>query len=188
VDRDRFETPARPVLEESKNMWKTIGVLAVATGMLALVAAVANARPRGGGATGKRNVIAEAVPLCASSTDADLDNICDLIADTNGEQITSSVCADLANGDNGVVDYSGRNCDKNEEALLRRSSSAALALDDFLARTKGAQLATAADYLCKYAAKATALAGVGKFDDGSEDLAADATDIAESLAGSGTCD
>ena len=158
-----------------------IGTFVLAIGLV-LGMGPADAGPRAG-ATGKRDVIGDAEAICGGSPAGSLQDACDLLAATNGEQdLFSEGCnSEFDLTDNGVVTYSLRNCDKNEEALLRLAASAVLSIEDFLEGGKDQQLETAADYLCKYSAKATALDGVGKFDDGAEDLAADAEIIADDI-------
>jgi len=118
------------------------------------------------------------------NTDPDLGNllnVCQLVADTNGEQITPGACKnDLDNGDNDIVDYLLRNCDRNETALLRKASSAVLSLSDYLIKSKEKQQATAGAYLCSYAGKYAELEGAGKLSSES-DLGMDAEGIADDI-------
>jgi hypothetical protein len=127
--------------------------------------------------TGKRDVIADAAPICAASGDANVQAACQLLDATNGAQDTTTAgCTKSFDGtDNGIVDYLLRNCDKNEEALLRSAASAVLSLDDF-ANGKLQQDETAAGYLCRYADKFMLLQATGKLI-ATRNLADDALDI-----------
>ncbi|MDH5698673.1 MAG: hypothetical protein OEZ41_01775 [Nitrospirota bacterium] len=138
----------------------------------------------------QRDVIADAGVICGAVITEDpaspIQNACDLRDNTNGLQILEGVCTDSFDGiDNEVADYLLRNCDRNEEALLRQASSAVLSLDDALARGKEKQKETAAGYLCSYAVKADLLVGTGKLvftvKEPPVDLAEDARDIASAL-------
>jgi hypothetical protein len=101
---------------------------------------------------------------------------------TNGSQEIDSSCnSPFDNIDHHVLVYRLRNCDKNEEALLRNASSAVLAIDDWLTRGKIQQKQAAAGYACSYADKYDLLIGAGKLSDGGADLASDAQNIAAAL-------
>ena len=131
----------------------------------------------------QRDIIEDAGVICGAANSAgfSLQHACDLRDHTNGEQILEGVCTNSFDGiDNEVADYLLRNCDKNEEALLRQASSAVLSLDDYLVRGKEKQKETAAGYLCSYAVKADLLVGTGKLVL-TIDLAEDARDIALAL-------
>lgn len=149
-----------------------VGILALA---LALVLAAGSADAL------KRDVIADAAYICdPTPSDPNLALACDLVWKTNGEQIIGNGClASFDAVDNRVVDYLLRNCDQNEEALLRKASSAVLSLND-VAKGKIGQLATAVDYLCSYITSYELLVGAGKLAS-TEDLAADAQDIVTAL-------
>lgn len=134
----------------------------------------------------KRDVIAEAAAICApGSSNANLQAACDLVDNTNGGQVIDPATGcvfDLGNGDNGLVDYRLRNCDQNELALLRKSASAVLSLNDFVNKGKTDQAKTAAGYLCTYASGYMTLEGAGKLVTApGVDLAADAQDIVTAL-------
>ena len=185
-----------------KFMGKAIVVLAVSIG---LGAVPAHATPRDG-EKGKRDVIVDAKQICElpppdlflsrpvfsnNTNDADVQAFaCLVLWKTDGMlEVDRMPCADkLGRGtsDNGVVIYSRRNCDKNEEALLRKMSSVVLSLNDVM-RGKDHQRETAANYACSYATKVSALiaVGVGKLryavPEVGEDLVADAEAIASAL-------
>lgn len=131
--------------------------------------------------TGRRDVIADAVPICATSADANVQAACGLLHDTNGAQdtMTPGCMKSFDDIDHLIVDYALRNCDKNEEALLRNAASAVLSLDDF-ANGKPQSDATAAGYLCSYAEKFMLLQATGKLTS-TQDLAADAEEIVNGL-------
>jgi hypothetical protein len=161
-------------------MKTTSRMLAVLPAALALLLLALSA---GESSAAMRDVIADAAAICPGSTDVNLVAACDLVDNTNGGQVidVDAACvADLGNGDNGVVDYLLRNCDQNETALLRKASSAVLSLNDVVNKGKAAQAARAADYLCTYASSYMTLQGAGKLIS-TEDLAADAQDIAAAL-------
>ena len=134
------------------------------------------------------------------------DFACGVLWKTEGDQIKGRGCPaydavyDAADG-YPYLEYSGRNCDRNQEALQRKISSTIISLDDLIVRLKSNQRATAASYACDYASKVHELVGADKLDqnpgadvEGSaadaedqaadaEDLAADAEDIAFALVG-----
>ena len=154
-----------------------IGLAGIVALALALVAGSVSAAT-------KRDVITDAAGICAGTiTDANLQAACVLVFKTNGGQdLTTTGCnAVFDNVDNGVVDYLLRNCDRNEEALLRNASSVVLSLDDWLTRGKIQEKQTAAGYACSYADKYDLLIGAGKLSDGGADLASDAQNIASDL-------
>ena len=163
---------------------------------IVLAASTADAGKRAGD-RGKRDVITEANSICGlgwwravAPTDETLIAACDLLFYTNGHQaidISLGCDTDLDGIDNGVVTYSLRNCDKNENSLLRFAASAVMSIDDLVNRDKYSQAQTAANYLCGYADKFMALDGVGKLTS-TMDLGADAYDIAESLVGPLPCE
>lgn len=157
-----------------------LGRWAIAVALIMTVGAV-DAGPRGG-MTGQRDVISDAGEVCdGSPADQDLQDACDLLENTNGEQIMDGMACDemFDEDDNMIVDYKLRNCDKNEEALLRKAASAVLSLDDFIAG-KAQQKQKAADYLCSYADKFMILESAGKLES-TMDLAADAENIVSNL-------
>lgn len=136
----------------------------------------------GPAAAAQRNVIAEAAGICGAGSSWST-AACDLVSRTNGGQdLASTGCVavyDLI--DNGVLDYRLKNCDQNEESLLRSSSSAVLSLRDVFVRKKTGEKKTAAAYFCYYASTYNTLKGVGKLADGGADLAADAQSMARDL-------
>ena len=108
----------------------------------------------------KRDVIADANAICGGANPAPADSLADacyLLDDTNGGQdLNTQGCNsvfDDDDNDNGIVDYLFRNCDRNEEALLRKAAGAVLSLRDFYRRGKTQQAGTAGRYLCSYASK-----------------------------------
>jgi hypothetical protein len=160
---------------------------------LALSAVPANAGPRGG-AMGKRDIITDTYDICNSPFEQLLIDACDILDDTAGTQDTINSYGvncfeefdafDDIMEDTGTLIYVGRNCDKNEEALLRKISSAILSIEDFLA-SKSQQAQTAVDYLCVYVSKIRELAGVSKViedvPDGYDSLADRAVELSNDI-------
>ena len=103
----------------------------------------------------KRDVIADANLICEGTIPDSLEDACDLLYDTNGGQdlATRGCDSDFDSIDYGTVIYLLRNCDRNEEALLRKAAGAVLSLRDFYRRGKTQQAETAGRYLCSYASK-----------------------------------
>jgi hypothetical protein len=140
-----------------------------------------------------RDVIADAAAICATFP-ADLrDAACAIVYQSNGGTIFGGRCDGgdgLIPGDNGYVDYAGRNCEKNEAALVRKASSAVLSLDDLIERDKQDQAASAAGYLCTYEDDYNTLLAIGKLvAEAGVDLGADASDLADEIMDTvGYCD
>ena len=121
------------------------------------------------GAT-KRDVVGDAVAICAAaSSEPNLQAACGLLADTQNEEVTTFSGKPQAGA-------------QNLEAQSRAAASVVLSHDDLYARNKVAQIQTAIDYACKYAAKSDALVDAGKvsYADG-RDLGQDAQDLAASI-------
>jgi hypothetical protein len=169
-----------------KFMSKT-AIVAVSIGLAAVSAHAGPPRDSG------RDVIAEAEAFCetfvADMADADqviLANACQLLSDTDGEQVESTgknACKpgpDLA--DNGIVSYLNRNCEKNEDAQLKKAGSIVLSMNDVAFKDKFAQTFTAAETACLYVSKATDLIALGKLSYRVDaDLVGDAEGIADDL-------
>ena len=146
------------------------------------------------------------------------DMACDLLYRTDGERLSDCDGGAVDNtGDNGFVDYLGRNCDRNEEGLLSKMAGVAIKLEDILSVVPGKvdktarKVAGAITVPCAYEAKVSDLAtepklkliegqeevlGSGGDDDGicdigetcqPVDLAADAQDIRYLLPGDTDC-
>jgi len=148
-----------------------------------------------------RDVIYLAGVICdAPTADANMEDACALWGNTNGGLVEGRGCEPVdpddgtlngIEGDAEYIDYSLRNCEKNEAALVRRVSSAVLSIDGLIARDKIQQAISAADYLCAYAEKYALLVGAGKLtvdslhsmDDPAVDLGADAKDLADHIIG-----
>lgn len=166
--------------EKEKTMKTTkktalLGIATVTALALLLGAGSANAAT-------KRDVIADAQAICnAAPTDPNIQAACTLVFKTNGWQILGNGCNTMFDGtDNGVVDYLLRNCDQNEEALLRKASSAVLSLYDYIVKGKANQGCVAVGYLTTYHDNYLLLQSAGKLVS-TEDLAADAQDIVTAL-------
>ena len=173
------------------NIKKFMSKTAIVAVSIGLAAASAHAGPpRDSG----RDVIGEAEAFCegfvADLTDADqaiLADACQLLSDTDGKQVASTgknACKpgdDLA--DNGVVNYQNRNCEKNEDAQLKKAGSIVLSMRDVVYKDKFAQRFTAAETACMYASKATDLLAVEKlaYRVNDADLVGDAEGIADDL-------
>jgi len=206
-------------LKIKKLSGKAAMVLAISLGVGAVLA---HAAP--GIDAGKRLVIDEAEYICVfRSLDSDdlrpfpesitpvylqviQDVACGVLYKTDGDQVEDEEAGCPADSDGfnldaadgaPFVEYLGRNCDRNEEALRRKMASVVLSLDDAIERYKTNQLATAASYACDYASKVAELNGVGKLNQNpsgpppaagegapvtdAEDLYADAQDIVLAL-------
>jgi len=156
-------------------------IQAALTALLGLViglgASTANAGKRAGDPPfGKRDVIADAAPICALATEPDaLGLACDLLADSDGPLVESKGCAGEDPDPTAVVSYSLRNCDSNRSSLMRYAASAVLSIDDWFSRGQVSQMESAAGYLCGYSDKFMTLKGAGKVS--GADLAADAEKI-----------
>ena len=158
------------------------GALSFALGLaIVFSATTADAGKRGGdNQFGKRDVIADAAPICdAAAVDGigdALDPACNLLANSNGPLMESKGCAGEADDPDAVVSYSLRNCSNNRDSLMRFAASAVLSLDDWLSpRSKESQMLSAAGYLCGYSDKYLLLEGADKVS--GADLAADAETI-----------
>lgn len=127
----------------------------------------------------KRDVVTEADAICLATTPgyAAMDNACALFSNSDGYRSGAARgCTEDWVGA-GLVTYSGRNCDNNENSLRRYAASSVLSLDDVL-NGKAAQAETAASYLCAYADKYEALVGADKLTALADvDLDEDARDI-----------
>ena len=169
-----------------KFMSKT-AIVAVSIGLAAVSAHAGPPRDSG------RDVIGEAEAFCggfvADTTDADqviLANACQLLSDTDGEQVASGGKNGCKRGadefDNGIVSYLNRNCEKNEDAQLKKAGSIVLSMSDVAFKDKLAQTFTAAETACLYASKATDLLALGKLAYRVDaDLVGDAEGIAADL-------
>ena len=148
---------------------------------IVLATTTADARKRDGAPPHEqRDVVVEATTICLGTPSgyAALDNACALLSNSDGFRSGAArgCTEDFAGA--GVVAYSGRNCDSNEESLMRYAASAVLSLDDVV-NGNASQSSTATGYLCGHADKYEALLGAGKvapvFPD--VDLGEDARDI-----------
>lgn len=152
----------------------------------ALGSGVAMAGPNNPPKDSGRNVIADAAAICGGAADDWLVRACDIVSDSNGGLIDDGAC-DISggaqiDGDNGQVDYQGRNCDKNEAALVRKASSAVLSLSDLIYKNKQQQAASAAGYLCTFEDGYNSLIGLWKLvPEAGVDLGADASDLADDV-------
>jgi len=152
------------------------------------------AKPSNPPADSGRDVIGDAQAICDQFPGDELGAACDIVFKSNGGTIADGrTCEDgdgLIEFDNGYVDYTGRNCDKNEAAVVRLASSAVLSIDDVVSRGKEQQRATAGGYLCSYEDKWNELLAIGKLIPGVDvDLGADASDLADDVTGmDGYCD
>jgi len=178
-----------------------VTMLACALGSGAALAGKNN-KPDDPPADSGRDVIGDADAICEAGPTGAIDTACEIQFRSNGELIAGNRC-EGGDGliswydpvsmmdvfDNGDVDYTGRNCDTNEAAMVRLASSVVLSLDDVFTRNKDLQRATAAGYLCSYEDKWLALIGAGKLIPGTEadgtdvDLGADASDLADDVMG-----
>jgi hypothetical protein len=160
-----------------------------------------------------RDVIGQADYLCTGDVTGVIETACEIQFRANGGLLEGNGC-DGGDGliawtdsnglpvyDTGDIDYTGRNCDTNEAAMVKLASSAILSLDDLITREKEQQRATAAGYLCSFQDKWMALDGADKLIPGKEkdewnnptdidvDLGADASELADAvMGGSGYCD
>jgi len=176
--------------------------LAIVLSMLLGVGVASAGMPAEPPGQGGRDVIPNAGAICGDTVVAgqstscmidlfpadELADACNLRCKTDGDlMITTPGCV-MGDGeltDQGFVDYLLRNCDKNERALLRKASSAVLALSAALSG-KERQAITAAGYLCEYADRYELLDMVDKlkvdvsheFDSPPVDLGKDAKDLA----------
>ena len=177
------------------NINKLMNKAAIVAVSLGLAAASAHAGPpRDSG----RDVIGEAQAACEAgikTTDGTIVEIfgsaCDLLWKTNGAQVNpdGNKCKVGDVDTNGYVEYTGRNCYKNEAALERQAGSVILSTLD-IAKGKQQQRATAAKSACTYAGKAEFLEDVGKLNLNGHDLIGDAEKIADAvfLNGHMTCE
>jgi len=166
-----------------------VTTLTCAAGSSAVFAGKPNNPPADSG----RDVIGDASAICSALPGGVLGTACAIAGNSNGGLIADGACAGgdgLISGDAGFVDYQGRNCDKNEAAVVRLASSAVLSLDDVITREKDQQRATAAGYLCSFEDKWNDLIGIWKLvPEAGVDLGADASDLADAVMGAiGYCD
>ncbi len=159
------------------------------------------AKGKPGGSPPDLSLICTTFPLSpASPVQDDIEDAqamaCDLLYMTDGERL-DGCGGDDATGDNGFVDYFGRNCDRNEETLLGKVAGIVIKLEDILTVAPGKvdktarKVADVVTVLCAYEAKVSDLATEPKLrliEADGVDLAMDAQDIRYLLPGITDCE
>jgi hypothetical protein len=140
---------------------KRVFGIALALSLVWAVPAMAG-KPDSPPADAGRDVILEAGLICEPLPTGYLGDACDIRTETY------------------LLEISGNQAERNEDALVKQASSAVLSLDDVFSREKGEQTETAAGYLCSYADKIAELQARNKLGDDRE-LATSASDLAGAL-------